>query len=142
VIVRDPVSLICEIELRRGLSHDWQKGRCCVSFALACAHAQTGVDHLADLPDWKNRAQALKVARSLGGLIAALDARFDRVPAALATRGDIAGLPDAAFGVRLMVVEGATLVGPGETGVERLWRNEMTMAWSVTGKPAGVIGDE
>ncbi|MEO0872087.1 MAG: hypothetical protein AAFY19_09045, partial [Pseudomonadota bacterium] len=70
------------------------------------------------------------VARSLGGLRAVMNARLNRISPAMAQRGDIAGLPDAAFGVRLMVVEGATLVGPSKTGLKRLPRSAMRAAWS------------
>lgn len=127
---RDLVALIAEIELRRHLSHSWSGGRDCVGFALACVKAQTGIDHLADLPTWTSRREARAVAQSVGGLQAMLDERFNRVAPAMAQRGDIAGLPDAVFGVRLMIVEGVNLVGPGLAGLERLPRDAMTVAWS------------
>ncbi|MEL6485653.1 MAG: hypothetical protein AAFQ13_00720 [Pseudomonadota bacterium] len=129
MMARDYLALVYEIELRSKLGHRWETGRCCVSFSLACVFAQTGIDYLADLPRWSNRAEALEVARSLGGLRTALNARFDRTTPALAQRGDIAGLPDADFGVRLMVVEGETLVGPALYGNERLDRGAMRIAW-------------
>lgn len=128
--MRDLVGLLYEIELRRNLPHRWERGRDCVSAALACVEAQTGVDLLADLPEWSSRREARKVASDLGGLIAALDARMDRIPPALAKRGDVAGIPEGTFGVQLMIVEGATLVGPGDKGQERQPRSAMTMAWN------------
>lgn len=127
---RDIASMLALIEARREWGHAWVRGRDCVSFALRCVDAQTGVDLLADIAPWSSRSEALTVARNLGGLRSALDRRMDRVAPALAMRGDVAALPDRAFGVRLMVVEGATLVGPGERGQERLPRNEMRLAWS------------
>lgn len=128
--VRDIQAMLAFIEARRDWSHDWVRGRDCVSFALRGVDAQTGVDLLADIPVWSNRKEALAVARSLGGLRSALDARMDRVAPALALRGDVAALPDGDFGVRLMLVEGATLVGPGEHGLDRLPRSAMVRAWS------------
>ena len=58
-----------------------------------------------------------------------MDRRLRRVPPALAQRGDIAGVPDPLFGVRLMVVDGVTLVGPGARGLERQPRSAMVIAW-------------
>lgn len=118
------------MEERLQAPHQWLRGHDCVSFALGAVEAQTGIDLLADIPEWNDRASALRVARSLGGLPAALDERMDRVPLALAQRGDIAGLADRAFGVRLMVVEGATLAGPGDGGLQRLQRRAAAIAWS------------
>lgn len=127
---RDIAALLALIEARRDWSHEWVRGRCCVSFSLRAVDAQTGVDLLADIPRWANRREALAVAQSLGGLRSALDARMDRTAPALAKRGDVAALADRAFGVRLMVIEGPTLVGPGGRGLERLPRSAMTLAWS------------
>jgi hypothetical protein len=130
-MTRDIPALLAEIERRAPLPHAWERGRCCVSSALACVKAQTGVDHLAGLPHWTTLEEALEVARSVGGLRAALDAAFNRTPPAFAMRGDIAALPDAEFGLRLMIVDGNTLVGPGEHGQDRLPRHAMRRAWSI-----------
>ena len=129
-IERDIPALLATLFARRHLAHEWRKGRDCVSNAMICVEAQTGIDHLADMPDWTTRAQALAVARSLGGLRKAMDDRFNRIAPSMTHRGDIAGLADKTFGVRLMVVEGETLVGPGDHGLERLPRKAMTIAWS------------
>lgn len=123
---------------RTALPHAWEKGRCCVSFALGAAAAQTGRDVLGTLPDWRTQRQAKTVAARLGGLETAMDARFRRIPPAMAMRGDIAGVADAEFGVGLRAVEGRSLVGPGERGLRRRPRAEMIAAWSV--EPGG--GDE
>lgn len=129
---RDITALIALIETRANRPFDWRGARDCVSFIVAGAEAQTGVDLLAGIPRWKSRREALAVAEQLGGLEAALDARLPRVPPALAQRGDIAGLiEDSAFGIRLMLVEGDTLVGPGTRGLERLPRAAMVLAWSL-----------
>jgi len=132
---RDIPALIAMIEARSAREFRWQRGRDCLSFAAACALAQTGEDILAGIPQWRNRKQALAVAQEVGGLEAALDARLLRIAPAMAQRGDIAGLPDDLFGARLMVVEGATLVGPGARGLERLPRSAMVTAWSSAGAP-------
>ncbi len=135
---RDHAALIALIDVRARRGFSWRRGRDCVSFATLCAKVQTGTDLLAGLPRWRNRRDAMALAKDLGGLEAALDARLPRVPPALAKRGDIAGLPDPLLGVRLMVVEGETLVGPGKRGLERLPRSAMTTAWSIDPQePAG-----
>lgn len=127
---RDTAALIACIEARQARGFRWRRGRDCVSFAAACIEAQTGVDPLDGIPRWRTKAEALKAARLRGGLTKAMNKRLPRIAPAMAQRGDIAGLPDRLFGVRLMVVEGATLVGPGTTGLERLPRSEMVYAWS------------
>jgi hypothetical protein len=129
---RDFAALVAAIEARSQRPFGWRRGRDCVSFAAACIKAMTGRNVLSDIPRWRSRREALAIAEELGGLEAALDARLARIPPALAQRGDIAGLPDAIFGVRLMVIEGETLVGPGARGAERLPRSAMVIAWSAT----------
>jgi hypothetical protein len=133
---RDIAALIALIEARSALRFRWTRGRECVGFSGACAHAQTGVDPLAGLPSWRTRREALAVADAEGGLEAAVDRRLARIAPAMAQRGDIAGVPasgsDRRFGIRLMVVEGDTLVAPGARGLERLPRAAMKMAWSIT----------
>lgn len=127
--VRDITALLAWIEEAQSRGFAWRRGHDCVSFALGAVEAQTGVDLLADIPLWSTRSEALKVARGLGGLTAAIDARMERVPAAMARRGDVAALPDKAFGVRLMLVEGATLVAPTDHGLDRTLRSTMAWAW-------------
>lgn len=133
---RDIAALIALLEARQARGFRWRRGRDCVSFAAACVEAQTGVDPLADLPRWRSRREALAIVQAQGGLEQALDVRLARIAPAMARRGDIAGLPDPLLGVRLMVVEGDTLVGPGGRGLERLPRSAMTMAWSAEGARA------
>lgn len=132
---RDVAAMIAVIEARSARTFAWHGQRDCVSFAGACIAALTGRDPLAGLPRWRTRREALAVAQEQGGLEAAVDARLPvRVAPANAQRGDIAGLPDRLFGIRLMVIEGETLVGPGRNGLERLPRSAMTIAWSATGE--------
>jgi hypothetical protein len=129
---RDFIALVETIEQRQSRPFRWRRGRECVGFSAACIAAQTGRDPLTDLPSWRTRREALAVAEAEGGLEAAIDKRFVRIPPALAQRGDIAGLPDDLFGVRLMIVEGDTLVAPGAEGLIRSPRSEMIVAWSIT----------
>jgi len=129
---RDLEALIDTIEIRQRAVFRWGSNDC-VRFAARAVRAQTGRNPLADVPRWRSRREAMAITDEMGGLIAALDARFDRVAPAFAKRGDIAGIEDRLFGVRLMIVEGATLVGPGNRGLERLPREAMTMAWSAVG---------
>lgn len=128
---RDYAALVAAIEAHSAKRFRWRRGRDCVSFAAACIEAQTGRDPLANVAIWSTRREARALADAEGGLEAALDARLGRIPPALARRGDIAGLPDPLFGIRLMVIEGDTLVGPGARGLERLPRSAMTIAWSI-----------
>lgn len=126
---RDVQALIAMIEARQSVRFRWGFNDC-VRFAARAIRAQTGHDPLAGLPRWNSRREALAVCDELGGLIAAIDARLEEIPPAFAQRGDIAGIEDGLFGVRLMVVEGATLIGPGRRGLERLPRSAMMRAWS------------
>src|SRR3546814_1602011 len=128
---RDIEALILLIEDRAALSFGWRGKRDCAGFAAAAIEAQTGVDVLAGL-SWSTRGGALAVLDAEGGMETAMDRRMARVAPALAMRGDIAGVPDPLTGLRLMVVEGAMLVGPGAAGLERQPRCAMTIAWDVT----------
>lgn len=107
---------------------DWKQNDC-ARFAAAIVEAQTGKRPLKGLR-WGSAAGARRVLERLGGMEAALDARLRPVAPALAQRGDVAGVPDHALGLRLMIVEGVTLVGPGERGLKREPRSAMTHAWS------------
>ena len=120
--------LIAFIAARETVPHDWQRNDC-VRYAAGAIGAQTGSDPLADLKPWTSASQAKRLAVRMGGLEAAVDKRLARIAPAFAARGDIAGVPDEAFGILLMVVEGHSLVGPGEHGNHRLPRSAMTMAW-------------
>lgn len=104
-------------------SHD------CVRFAAAAVKVQTGRNLLTGLK-WRSLKAARALIEQEGGLEAAVDSRLARVPPALAVRGDIAAVEDADFGIRLMVVEGVTLVGPGKDGLRRLPRTAAIIAWS------------
>ena len=127
---RDVAALHAFIDGRRAVPHAWgREANDCVGFVLAAVEAQTGIV-VAPEATWADRAEALATIARYGSLEAAFDAHFERVPPALAMRGDIAGVADEAFGLHPMIVEGATLVGPGERGNRRVPRKAMTAAWS------------
>jgi len=125
---RDVAALLAVIEDRSARPFGWARGDCCVSFMAACVEAQTRIDVLGALT-WSNRREAIAVVNGLGGLHAAMDARFDRIAPAMARRGDIAGIEDRLLGVQLAIVEGATLVAPGDHGLMRVGREAMRWAW-------------
>lgn len=136
--MRDLAAFFALAERRSHIPFNWRGGRCCVSFMARAVQAQTGIDPRGTLK-WNTRREALQVVKGEGGLIAAMDRRFDRIPPAMANRGDIAGIPDRLFGVRLMMIEGETLVGPGKRGLERQPRAEMTIAWDTSSIKAEAI---
>lgn len=146
---RDLLGLLRFLEERACMPFAFGRdGNDCVAFAGGAVEAQTGVDPLADL-QWSTIEEARALLKAEGGMRAALDRRFRRVPPAMAQRGDIAGVacasfvpaaagqPGRGFGTRLMVVEGDTLAGPGERGIRRMPRAAMAAAWSASSPKRG-----
>lgn len=133
--VRDHEALLALLASRARRPFSW-RSHDCVRFAAAAVKSQTGRDPLAGLR-WRTRAEAAALLDAEGGMEAAVSKRLLAVPPALAARGDIAGVPDAEFGLRLMVVEGVLLVGPGPDGLRRLPRSAMTQAWSAAAEVVG-----
>lgn len=127
---RDVAALIALLDDRVAVPFGWSQKRDCASFADAAIVAQTGISVLGDL-SWSSRREARAVIDAEGGLERAMDKRLKRAPLALALRGDIAAIPDPLFGIQLLVIEGATLVGPGDHGLMRMPRSAMTIAWDV-----------
>ncbi len=128
--MRDVAALIAFIDSRQNVPHDWgRKANDCMSFVAGAVKAQTGKDPARGL-QWTNEKSGLRLLKKLGGVEAILDARFERIPPAQAMRGDIAGVPDEALGIHPMIVEGMTLVGPGDKGNRRMKRTAATVAWS------------
>jgi hypothetical protein len=125
------------------MPHAWgSDANDCVSFFDGAVIAQTGRSAIEGL-SWSNKTGALRVLKRIGGLVAELDRRFERVPIAFAQRGDIAGIPVermigldadeiALIGLHPMIVEGLMLASPGERGLERAPRTLATTAWDVT----------
>lgn len=126
---RDLDALLHLIEVRQTQPFAWGQPHDCVSFAAAAVRAQFGWTPLGKLR-WRSERGALRVIKRLGGLEAAIDARLRAIAPARAMRGDIAGVEDPALGIRLMVVEGEMLVGPGAKGLRRMPRAAMVRAWS------------
>ena len=127
---RDVLALHRFIDSRQNTPHEWGRAaNDCVSFVLDAVKAQTGEARASKL-DWHDERSGLRVIKREGGLEAAFDRYFQRIPPALAHRGDIAGVPDPGLGIHPMIVEGETLVGPADRGNLRLPRRAMTIAWS------------
>lgn len=127
---RDIAALTAFIDSRQNTPHEWGRDKNdCVAFVLAASKVQTGRGRASKIR-WTSRESAHRILKRMGGLEAALDQYFVRIPPALAMRGDIAGVPDETFGIHPMIVEGEMLVGPGDKGNRRLPRKAMTTAWS------------
>jgi hypothetical protein len=106
-------------------------GHCCVIHAADAVLAQTGVDKLAAYRGrWKTARGAARLLTRLGGMEAAVSTVLTPVSPAMAQRGDVAGWRDQHGRVQLAIIEGETLVGPGEHCQMRLPRAAMVCAWS------------
>lgn len=127
-VPRDHGALLALLETRARVPFG-HRTQDCVKLAAAAVAAQTGRDVLGDL-SWSTRREARALLKEEGGLRRAVNRRLAPIAPAMAARGDIAGVIDRQFGIRLMIVEGALLVGPGEHGLVRLPRNAMTCAWT------------
>lgn len=130
--MRDLAALLAFIGERHAMPYAWGRdANDCVGYVLSAVEKMTGV-RVAPKLKWSDQKQALKAIKKHGSIEAFFDLHFDRVHPALAMRGDIAGVPDNAFGVHTGIVEGLTLVGPGDHGNKRVPRSAMTIAWSAT----------
>jgi len=126
---RDLDALLRFLEERQPIPFAWAQPYDCVSFAFAGVEAQFGWNPMGKLT-WTTHRGALRVVRRQGGLEAGVNARLRPIAPARAMRGDVAGLPDDVLGIKLMLVEGETLVSPGDRGLQRIPRRMMTCAWS------------
>lgn len=130
-MVRDYNALVAYLDARMRAPFAWgRQANDCISFAAGAAQAQTGGDFLDGLPNWTTHRGALRVLKRFGGLEAAVSSRLQTIAPAQALRGDL-GLVMAQTGPALMVIEGATLVGPGLQGAVRRPRADMLRAWSL-----------
>lgn len=128
---RDTTALIAFIDARQATPYAWgREANDCVGFALGAVEAMTG-ERVAPKLKWSSQRAGLRIIARLGGLEAAFDKHFERIPPGLARRGDIAGVPDEAMGLHPMVVEGETLVCPSTKGNRRCKRAHMVAAWRV-----------
>lgn len=130
---RDTNALAAYLAERAHRPHEYgRKANDCLSFVAGAVIAQTGKDPARGL-QWKDERTAMVLLmKKLGGVEKALDARFERVPPALASRGDIAVIPDPEIVSHPMIIEGKTLCAPGPRGLKRAPRSAATAAWDVT----------
>ncbi len=129
--MRDHDGLLNFIESQSATPFDWLRNDC-ARYAAGAIVAQGQANPLHGFGGWRSLQGAMRALRRAGGLEAAVSSRLRRISPAMAQRGDIAGVPDETMGLRLMVVEGETLVGPGPNGNHRSKRQAMTVAWSST----------
>ena len=130
---RDLKALFRFIGEREAMPHAWgRRANDCGGYALGAVEAQTGRVLFAGR-DWTSERGAIVVLGRAGGFEAAIDGELPRIPTAMAMWGDVAGVTDDRFGIRLMIVEGDMLVGPGPRGNRRSPRSAMIMAWSAVG---------
>lgn len=128
--MRDLEALLAYLEARAAMPFAWgPRANDCVSFAAGAVFVQTG-RVLLPCRQWTTPIGAARVLREFGGLENAINNRLARIPPAQAMRGDVAAVHDELFGIRLMIVEGGTLAGPGARGIKRVPRAAMTAAWS------------
>ncbi|PHY20932.1 hypothetical protein CSW59_06910 [Caulobacter sp. BP25] len=129
-MVRDYNALVAYIAARMRAPFAWGENDC-VTFAAGAVKAQTGRDPLGAIAArWTTARGAALVLRRLGGMEAAVSSVLAPIAPAMAARGDVAGWMDPQGRLQLAIVEGSTLVGPGEAGLVRLPRASMVKAWS------------
>jgi hypothetical protein len=96
----------------------------CITFSIGWAEIATGKVLLPE-PLWHSELQAQRLVRLNGGLVAVLDARFQRIQPNYAKDGDLA--------MRLGVVSlfsGSRIVGPSPSGLAFNPRTEAEYAWT------------
>lgn len=132
MMFRDFEALDRYLAERRSVPFAWgSRANDCVSFYAGGAQAMAGVDPIDGL-SWTTARGAARVIKRLGGFEAAISSRLSPIAPALALRGDAAGVPDPRHGLLLMIVEGDTLVGPGDgTKLMRAPRSAMIRAWTL-----------
>lgn len=125
--LRDQAALIAFLDERATRAHDWN-GNCCVRFMLAAVEAQFG-EAPEMVVDWTDQRTARRAIAKVGGIEAETDRLFESIEPSHAQFGDIGGVDDPGEGFMLTIVEGATLVAPGERGLARRPRSFMVRAW-------------
>lgn len=130
---RDAQALVRLVDSRQQVPYAWGRdANDCIAFVLAAIEAQTGERVAPDI-HWTSRSGALRVIHAFGSIEAALDTYLERIAPAHAHRGDVGGVLDAEFGIHPMIIEGTTLVAPGDRGNRRAKRSAMICAWSIEG---------
>lgn len=127
---RDPHALIAFLESREDWTFGYGPGakvHDCARFFSAGIEAVTGVSPLDRFASrWTTEMGAARVLRRHGGMAAAVSEVMTEIPVTLAQRGD-GGLT---AGDALVLIEGETVVGLNETGLYRLPRHALLMAWT------------
>ena len=105
----------------------------CVLYAMDSVQEITGEDPIPDLRDsWTSALQARRAVDEQGGMVAALDARFQRLETPLlAQRGDIGVLPEEDSWRIVVVCFGTHWAGPGPDGVITQPFDVAEIAWAV-----------
>jgi len=127
-MTRNREALVQYIDAHSQAPHDFN-GNCCACFVLGAVSAQFGEAPRVDA-QWNDKRSAQRAIANLGGFEHAVDQLFDPVPTGEAEFGDIAGVIDPDLGFHVMLIEGQTLVSPGEQGLVRIPRSDMVKAWS------------
>lgn len=130
---RDLIALVHYIENRIAQPYAYGANDC-ASFVLGAVEAQFAKPPPLAVT-WKTETGAKRVIARLGGFEAAVDGLFRSIEHGQAAFGDIAGVIDPDRGFLVMLVEGQTLVAPGEHGLYRIPRNRMIRAWSSEPRP-------
>lgn len=104
----------------------------CACFAAGDVLAITGCDVLPGR--WADRAEAVRILREQGGLVAAVDAALPRLPSpAYAQRGDVVLVQASVPRGRrwLAVCDGARAWAPGPAGLVAVPMTHAVHAWGV-----------
>lgn len=125
---RNKAALVAYLDERLNRPHDWD-GNCCARFVLGAVEAQFGTAPKLRVT-WDDERSALRAIAKVGGLEAETSRLFTYIDPAFAQFGDLAGVDDPVGGFMLAIVEGQTLVAPGDTGLVRRPRTAMRRAWS------------
>lgn len=125
-----PERLLEYVASREQTRFAWGKGaHDCCSFANGGVVAQTGVDLMADIPDYASADEADLILAA--GLAQLVDERLERRRSVgLARRGDLV-LADLRGVETLCLVEGDKIVGPGTRGLQRVPLKLAQIAWAV-----------
>lgn len=124
-----PDRLIAYIDARAEAPFAWGPNDCC-TYAADGVMAITGEDPMPELRGaYADAASALRLIAEKP-LRDRLAEKFTTVPTGMARRGDVAIVNQEGREI-VMIVEGATLVGPGAEGAVRLPRKAMLAAFKV-----------
>jgi hypothetical protein len=126
-----PARLVAYIESRRDMPFSYETGNDCALFCAGAVEAVTGLRP--DIPAYRTRAEARRIARDNGGLVAMTDAVLKRVPVDKLGRGDIGYIEAGDSGQGLCVMYPPHAITPGPNGIQLLPVSMATIGWSVDG---------